>query len=54
MLRLLAEGLDTAEIATKLGWSDRTIKNIILNVRTRLQLRNRTHAVAYAMREGLI
>ncbi|WP_329539196.1 helix-turn-helix transcriptional regulator [Streptomyces sp. NBC_01358] len=54
VLRLLAEGLDTAEIATKLGWSDRTIKNIILNVRTRLQLRNRTHAVAYAMREGLI
>lgn len=54
VLRLVADGLDTAEIAAKLGWSVRTIKNIIQGVTTRLQLRNRAHAVAYAMREGLI
>ncbi|WP_261991424.1 helix-turn-helix transcriptional regulator [Streptomyces sp. OR43] len=54
VLRLVADGLETAEIATKLGWSERTIKNIIQGVTTRLQLRNRAHAVAYAMRKGHI
>ncbi|MGW0937773.1 response regulator transcription factor [Streptomyces sp. NPDC002666] len=54
VLRLVADGLETAEIATKLGWSERTIKKIIQGVTTRLQLRNRSHAVAYAMREGHI
>ncbi|MFJ6433324.1 response regulator transcription factor [Streptomyces sp. NPDC091416] len=54
VLRLVADGLETAEIATRLGWSERTIKNIIQGITTRLQLRNRAHAVAYAMREGHI
>lgn len=54
VLRLVADGFATDEIAAKLGWSVRTIKNIIQGVTTRLQLRNRAHAVAYAMREGLI
>lgn len=54
VLRLLAEGLDTAEVAGKLAYSERTIKNVLHEVTSRLQLRNRTHAVAYAVREGLI
>ena len=54
VLRLVAEGLDTTEIAGKLAYSERTIKNVIHDVTTRLQLRNRAHAVAYAVREGLI
>jgi DNA-binding NarL/FixJ family response regulator len=54
VLRLVAEGLDTAEIATKLAYSQRTIKNILHDVTSRLQLRNRSHAVAYAVRAGLI
>ncbi|MFF3957458.1 response regulator transcription factor [Streptomyces sp. NPDC001890] len=54
VLRLVAEGYDTADIATKLSYSERTIKNVLHSVMTRLQLRNRTHAVAYAMRQGLI
>ncbi|EST31730.1 hypothetical protein M877_06225 [Streptomyces niveus NCIMB 11891] len=54
VLRLVADGQDTAEIATRLGYSERTIKNILHSVMTRLQLRNRSHAVAYAMRQGLI
>lgn len=53
-LRLVAEGYDTADIAANLGWSERTIKNTLHAVMTRLRLRNRSHAVAYAMREGLI
>ncbi len=54
VLRLVAEGYDTADIARRLSYSERTIKNIIHDVTTRLNLRNRSHAVAYAVREGLI
>jgi DNA-binding NarL/FixJ family response regulator len=54
VLRLVAEGLGTFEIARTLAYSERTIKNIIQGVTNRLQLRNRSHAVAYAVRQGLI
>ena len=54
VLRLVAEGYDTADIALKLAYSDRTIKNVLHSVMTRLNLRNRSHAVAYALRQGLI
>jgi DNA-binding NarL/FixJ family response regulator len=54
VLRLVADGHGTAEIATRLCYSERTVKNILHDITSRLQLRNRSHAVAYAMREGLI
>lgn len=54
MLRLVSEGLDTAEIARKTAYSERTVKNVLHEVTTRLQLRNRAHAVGYALRNGLI
>ncbi|MFI6090559.1 response regulator transcription factor [Streptomyces sp. NPDC051218] len=54
MLRLVAEGLDTVEIAQKTSYSERTVKNVLREVTVRLQLRNRAHAVGYAMRHGLI
>jgi DNA-binding NarL/FixJ family response regulator len=54
VLRLIADGLDTDEIARTLCYSQRTVKNVLHGVTTRLQLRNRSHAVAYAVREGLI
>lgn len=54
VLRLLAEGWDTAEIAGKLSYSERTVKNVIHDITVRLQLRNRSHAVAYAVRAGVI
>jgi DNA-binding NarL/FixJ family response regulator len=54
VLRLVAEGLDTGEIASKLSYSERTVKNVIHGLTTRLHLRNRAHAVAYALREGYI
>jgi DNA-binding NarL/FixJ family response regulator len=54
VLRLVAEGLDTGEIALRMCYSERTVKNVLHDLTTRLQLRNRTHAVAYAVREGLI
>jgi DNA-binding NarL/FixJ family response regulator len=54
VLKLVADGWDTAEIADDLSYSERTVKNIIHDVTSRLQLRNRSHAVAYALRQGLI
>ncbi len=54
VLRLVADGFDTAQIAGRLSYSERTVKNVLHDVTNRLQLRNRSHAVAYAVREGLI
>lgn len=54
VLRLMAQGQNTGEIARKLCYSDRTVTNILHDVTTRFHLRNRTHAVAFALREGLI
>jgi DNA-binding NarL/FixJ family response regulator len=54
VLRLVADGLSTREIATKLCYSERTIKAVIQELTTRLYLRNRAHAVAYAVRNGWI
>jgi len=54
VLRLVAEGLETSEIAERLCFSERTVKGVIHEVTTRLRLRNRAQAVAYAVRQGLI
>jgi DNA-binding NarL/FixJ family response regulator len=54
VLRLLAEGSDTREIGHKLCYSERTVKSIIQDITHRFGLRNRSHAVAYAIRQGLI
>ncbi|MFG2138343.1 response regulator transcription factor [Streptomyces sp. NPDC048650] len=54
VLRLVADGMGTGEIATKLSYSERTVKNILQGLTTRMELRNRAHAVAYALREGYI
>ncbi|MET8684968.1 response regulator transcription factor [Streptomyces sp. NPDC004732] len=54
VVRLVSEGFDTSEIATKLAYSERTVKNVMHGLTTRLHLRNRAHVVAYALREGFI
>lgn len=54
VLRLVGDGLDTREIASELAYSQRTIKNVIQDVVRRFGLRNRYHALAYALRQGLI
>ena len=54
VLRLLAEGMDTLEIAQRLSYSERTVRNIIHGLLTRMKLRNRAHAVAYALRNGVM
>lgn len=54
VLRLIADGYDTHEIAERLAYSERTIKAILHDVTTRLQLKNRAHAVAYLIRHGVV
>ncbi|WP_329213168.1 response regulator transcription factor [Streptomyces sp. NBC_01485] len=54
ILKMIAEGLETTEIAQKLNYSERTIKNALHAMLSRLGLRNRAHAVAYALRAGLL
>jgi DNA-binding CsgD family transcriptional regulator len=54
LLQLLSDGFDTGEIAAKLSYSEGTVKNVLSAMLNRLNLRNRAHAVAYAVRAGLI
>jgi DNA-binding NarL/FixJ family response regulator len=54
ILRLLAEGLATPEIAERLNYSERTVKSIIHKLLIRCNFRNRTHAVAHAVRSGIL
>ncbi|GAA3031556.1 helix-turn-helix transcriptional regulator [Actinokineospora globicatena] len=54
VLRLMADGHDTAEIGIRLSYSERMIKNVIHGLTRRLNLRNRSHAVAFALRAGVI
>lgn len=54
VLGMLADGQDTTTIAARLNYSERTIKKILQDVMVRLDLRNRTHAVSYALRVGAI
>jgi len=54
VLRLVAEGHPTREVASRLCYSERTIKNVIHDVVTKLNARSRSQAVAAAVREGLI
>jgi len=54
VLTLLADGHDTAEVGRRLFYSERTVKNVVHDITSRFDLRNRTHAVAFAIREGYI
>lgn len=54
VLRLLADGCDTIEIARRMAYSERTVKTIVHVILDRFGARNRAHAVAFATREGII
>jgi DNA-binding NarL/FixJ family response regulator len=54
VLRLLAEGRSTAEIATELGLSTTTVRNYIANVLSALGVHTRLQAVVAARKAGLI
>jgi DNA-binding NarL/FixJ family response regulator len=54
VLALMADGLGNAAIAEVLCCSEHTVKNLIYDLTARLQVRNRAHAVAIAVRKGLV
>ena len=54
VLALIAAGHPTREVAQELCYSERTVKNVLHDVVTKLNARSRSQAVAYAVREGLI
>jgi DNA-binding NarL/FixJ family response regulator len=54
VLRLLAEGSSTRDIAERLSYSERTVKNIVRNVLAKLNCRTRAQAAALAARRGVI
>lgn len=54
VLGMLAEGAGTRDISSSLGYSERTIKGIISETIRELGARNRSHAVAEALRRSLI
>ena len=54
VLRLLAEGAETREIAEVLSYSERTVKNIVHDLLAKMNCRTRAQAVGVAMRHGVI
>lgn len=54
VLGFLAQGWTTAEIARKLAYAESTIKKEVHMIVHRLGARNRTHAVALAVRGAVI
>jgi DNA-binding NarL/FixJ family response regulator len=54
VLSLIAAGHPTREVAQQMCYSERTVKNVLHDVVTKLNARSRSQAVAHAVREGLI
>ncbi len=54
VLRLVAEGKTNKEIANSLNLSEKTVKNHIRHIFSKLNVVDRTQAAIYALRNGLI
>lgn len=54
VLRLIAVGESNRAIATQLGINEETVKSHVKNILAKLDARNGTHAVALALRRGII
>ncbi|HYH27268.1 MAG TPA: LuxR C-terminal-related transcriptional regulator [Actinomycetota bacterium] len=54
VLRLVADGRTAAEIGAMLGLSPHTVRNYLDRIYDRLKVRDRTSAVALALRNGLL
>ena len=53
ILRLLAQGASNQEIAEALKVSEKTVRNRLSEIFSKLRLNNRTQAALYALREGI-
>lgn len=54
ILQMFADGQSTARVAKRLGLSGETIKTHVKQILTRLEARDRAHAVAIGLRNSLI
>ena len=54
VLQLAADGRSNKEIAAELVLSEKTVKNHIANIFSKLKVNDRTQAVLYALRKGLV
>jgi PAS domain S-box-containing protein len=54
VLALLAEGLNTSDIASSLSISPSTVRNHVRNILQKFHVHNRLEAVIYALKHGLI
>jgi DNA-binding NarL/FixJ family response regulator len=54
VLKLIAEGLSNKEIAEELIISEKTVKNHINNIFSKLHVNDRSQAMLYAIRKGLV
>jgi NarL family two-component system response regulator LiaR len=53
VLKLIAQGLANREIAEELTISEKTVKNHINNIFSKLHINDRSQAILYAIRKGL-
>jgi DNA-binding CsgD family transcriptional regulator len=54
VMALLAEGLKGPQVAQRLGISPDTVRTHVENAMEKLEARTRVHAIAIALRQGLI
>jgi DNA-binding NarL/FixJ family response regulator len=54
VLKLVAQGATNEEIAKEVYWGERTVKRIVEEIVGKMGARNRTQAVAEAVKRGLI
>jgi DNA-binding NarL/FixJ family response regulator len=54
IIRYVAAGMNNREIANKLAYSEKTVKNYLSNIFSKLGIRDRTQAAIYGLRQGLI
>ncbi|MGH2354465.1 MAG: response regulator [Chloroflexota bacterium] len=54
VLQLAADGLSNRQIAEKLVISEKTVKNHVANIFSKLQVNDRTQAILHALRHGLV
>ena len=54
VLKLIASGLTNRQIAEELTLSEKTVKNHINNIFSKLHINDRSQAILYAIRQGLV